>query len=294
MKKIRQISKDTSETIVIQYPTEGYGWSILPQLLCIYFSWFSSKKCIVAIHEFANRTLKAKIATSLFWLGNRIIFTSDFERKSAVSIFPLLKKKTAVIKIISNIPAPKKIKKWKERDLDLTYFGHLRPNKGLEDFFKVSRFLKDYKEIHICIMGQVLDTYKDYFDDLRMSNSDLSIEYRLNASVEEVTESLNSTKVCFLPFPDGLSERRGSFLAAIQGGARVVSYNGKFVTPALKNIAIITDRESVNETIKNLFLTSKDNSEHEDLLNTYRNYITNNIPDSWETVGKLYEKFAEQ
>lgn len=78
--KIREINNSGCKCIYMQYPTHGYGWSIVPQLLCLYFSLFTKKKFIVILHEFSQRKLKAKIATALFMFADRIIFTNKFSR----------------------------------------------------------------------------------------------------------------------------------------------------------------------------------------------------------------------
>ena len=49
--KKSDISKFQFSHIVIQYPTLGYGWNLLPQLLCIYYSLFTDKKVVVVLHE---------------------------------------------------------------------------------------------------------------------------------------------------------------------------------------------------------------------------------------------------
>ncbi len=64
---IRKINKLKASTLVLQYPTEGYGWSIIPHLVALYYSFFTKKQFIVVLHEFSNMSLKAKMAAYLFF-----------------------------------------------------------------------------------------------------------------------------------------------------------------------------------------------------------------------------------
>ena len=289
---IKGINKTNPQTIILQYPTEGYGWSLTPQLLSIYYSLFTKKEFIVTLHEFANRTTKAKLATLLFFFSNKIIFTSSFEKEAALKFFPWLNSKMRVINIISNINSPSTIKPWDERNLDLVYFGHLRPNKGLEDFFFIAEKLKATK-IKIGIIGQILNQYKSYFEDVKNRFPNSNISFFFNKDSNEVTEILNNSKICFLPFPDGLSERRGSFLAAISCGAYVVSYNGPYITSSLKQIANIVDINSAKETILSIY-KNMDNEIHKEYITKCNLYLQENIPKDWTEIVNKYESIADE
>lgn len=88
--KISVLNSYNTESIFLQYPTQGYGWSLLPQIICIYYSIFTNKKFVVILHEFSQRSLKAKLATLFLFFANEIIFTTDFERNYSKSYSPLL------------------------------------------------------------------------------------------------------------------------------------------------------------------------------------------------------------
>lgn len=289
---IKGINKTNPQTIILQYPTEGYGWSLTPQLLSIYYSLFTKKKFIVTLHEFANRTAKAKLATLLFLFSNKIIFTSSFEKEAALKLFPKLNTKIRVINIISNINPPTIMKSWDERNLDLVYFGHLRPNKGLEDFFYVADKLKS-TQIKIGIIGQVLNQYENYFEDIKKQFPNLNISFFFNKKSNEVTEILNNSKICFLPFPDGLSERRGSFLAAISCGTYVISYNGPYITSPLKQIAKIVDIDSAKGTILHV-KENMNNEIHKEYMTKCSSYLQENIPKDWTEIVNKYESIADE
>ena len=98
----RQIRKSGATVVNIQYPTEGYGYSIVPQLLC---PLVKPAKTVITLHEFSRKSLKGKLAIYLFFLfSNWIIFTTESERHTACRTSPWIKKRSCVIPIGSNIP----------------------------------------------------------------------------------------------------------------------------------------------------------------------------------------------
>ncbi|WP_281511417.1 glycosyltransferase family 1 protein [Alistipes finegoldii] len=286
--KIRQISSSECPTIIMQYPTQGYGWSLVPHILCLYFSWFSRKKFIVVMHEFSQLSFKARLAGIMLMSANKIIFTNEFEKGYVHRRLCVPLKKCGVVKIISNISVAPKIKDWQDRHIDIAYFGHIRPNKGLEDFFRVADDILKKCKVKVCLIGQLLPEFATYFESLCRKYPDINIEIRHNLSDYEVADSLNDTKVAFLPFPDGLSERRGSFLAAISNGAVVVSYKGEFTTARLEEIAVLTLPCKASQCILDIIDTAFED-QYEQFRSECENYSRNDIPGSWQTVVEMYE-----
>lgn len=292
-RKISLIDKYDAETIVMQYPTQGYKWSMLPQLICLYYSLLTHKKTAVVLHEFSQRTWKAKLATCFFRFADKIIFTNEYEQEYAHKYWNFPSKKSTVIKILSNIKAATNVKTWNERTIDLAYFGHLRPYKGLEDFFAVaSKIHKSMDSIKIAVIGQILPEFETYFNSLLERHNLLDVDLQQNKTVDEVADLLNATKIVFLPFPDGMSERRGSFLAAISNGSLVVSYGGKFVTNDLRKIFVQTDCHNAPECIAQI-LQASNNKSYAEWQFKNRNYLQNNIPVSWQEIVILYEEFLK-
>lgn len=294
-RKIKSINSYKCKYIFMQYPTQGYGWSLLPQLLCLYYSLFTSNKFIVVLHELSQRSFKAKIATFFLLFANKVIFTNNFEKEYAGHLFPFVKKRSYTIRILSNIVSAPKIYSWKERHYDLIYFGHIRPLKGLEDFFYAVECVqkKENTPIKVAIVGQVLPEFERYINALKMKYADLQIDYKFNNSIQNVSLLLNNAKLAFLPFPDGISERRGSFLAAITNGTLVLTYHGKFVTESLSKICSFTTLEKSSTCICNILSTMTD-SEYDRRRKDMKDYLTNELPSSWSEIVKSYERVCTQ
>lgn len=288
-KKIKEIDSFKCSKIILQYPTQGYGWSLVPQLLCLYYTWFTNKTFIVVLHEFSQRTLKAKLATFPLLFANKVIFTNDFERKYAEIRFPLWKKRYNTIRILSNIRPSELLKGWDERNYDIVYFGHIRPLKGLEDFFYTIKVMAKKRSVKVAVIGQVVPEYESYITNLRQEYADLQIDYLFNNDADKVSALLNDSKIVFLPFPDGISERRGSFLAAIANGVLAMTYRGPFVTSHLEQLCFFTSYQEASEDI--MWLLDKcPISVYKEKQKLMKQYLTQDLPASWAEIAHLYYK----
>jgi len=213
----REIQSLHDPIVNIQYPTEGYKYSLVPQLLC---ALLSPAKTIVTLHEFIRKSLKGKLAIYLFFLfADWIIFTTESERDAACHVAPWVCKKSCVIPIGSNIPMrPKQVP-----DTDVVYFGQIRPVKGLEEFVAVTRLLANRRHLKIQMIGQISPGYEDYASTILDLTAKLGVEVILNRSSDDVSILLSRARIALLPLPCGISLRHGSVLAAMGNGALVIS-----------------------------------------------------------------------
>jgi glycosyltransferase involved in cell wall biosynthesis len=215
---LKEIKSKKVDLIHIQYPTEGYGYSFLPLLL---MAFLPKKKIIVTIHELSNRTFKARVFTMLLlFFSNKIIVTNEIEYGYLKKLPILNRKETFIINIGSNIPKSNKVfRSFSERKIDLAYFGHIRPIKGLESFITIANKFSDTKRC--AIIGQNLSKYQSYLGDLQIQSD--KIDYILNGSALQTADNLSECKIVYLPFPDGVSSRRGSLMAAALNGCVIVT-----------------------------------------------------------------------
>jgi glycosyltransferase involved in cell wall biosynthesis len=291
--KIRKIKKSGSEIINIQYPSMGYGYSILPHFLCFYFSVFSNKKFTITFHEFSRLGVKSRIAAYVFLLFSwKIIFTNEYERLSAIKHFPLMKNKSYIIKIFSNITAASILPEIQERKFDVGYFGFISPLKGLEDFILVSKeLLLKNPDFKIYIMGQTQPEYESYYKNIINEAKLSNITLFLNQSENFVSNTLSNTKLCYLPYPDGISERRGSFLAAVINLCMVHTTKGQFTTKAHENFCTFSVKESAAIEIEKLLFKNPDF--FRECQRKIISFIKNEIPSSWEDVAIQYNKILD-
>jgi len=280
---IKLIKASKAKYILMQFPTRGYGWSIVPHLLCVYFSWFTNKRFGVIVHEQSQQSLKAYLVELLILISaNRIIFTTQYERNYAIKRIPFMRKRSTVIKIYSNIAASSIIRPIEERSIDVVNFGQIMPRKGLEKFINdVTPLVNNYKVI---IAGQVPPVFIDYYRKIENLCTETCIQLRINLNQTEVSELLNDTKVVYLPFPDGISERRGSILASFFNGAVVVTTFGKFTTRELEKATIDISEQSLQDILcDNSLMKTK---QQEGLLYIHQLH-------GWEEIAKAYNDFLK-
>jgi glycosyltransferase involved in cell wall biosynthesis len=218
---IRSIRSRKADVIHMQYPTEGYGYSMLPQLLALVFR----KRLILTLHELSNRNLFGKLATILFlFISRRIIFTITEEQAYAAKICPWIRRKSEVINIGSNIP---KVNTDRERSYEVASFGHIRPVKGIETFIALAVTAKQQGlPWRFLIAGQILSKYEDYYQQLKLSTRDLNVTWVTNMDDYEVSRLLQSSAAAYYPYPDGASLRRGTLFASLVNGVPVITTKG--------------------------------------------------------------------
>ena len=287
--KIKEIKKSNSTVINIQYPTVGYGKSILPHILTIYLTKIHKKKVVITLHEYSQLGWKGKLATSLFLkFGTHIVFTTEFERQYAIKKHPRLKNNSSIIKIYSNILTKKEQPSFEERSYDMGYFGYIRPEKGLEDYIETAKNIqKTNPDFKAYIMGQTQDEFSFYHKPLLDSLFDSNITLLLNQSNQEVSAILSQTKIAYLPYPDGLTERRGSFLASLLHHCIIVTTKGNFTTEAQLSTFNFVNKEEAHSKITEIINYPTETIN--DQIDKMNIYIANQMPSSWEDVANEYQ-----
>ncbi|TDX09278.1 glycosyltransferase [Flavobacterium sp. S87F.05.LMB.W.Kidney.N] len=286
--QLKKIKKNYT-TVHLQYPTEGYGYSLYPILL---FFLLKSKKRIVTLHEYSQRTRKARLATSLFfYCSDHIIFTTEQERNFVINKFKFVKDKSEVINIASNIASPEEKINWEDRKFDIAYFGHIRPHKGIEDFIEIARISKNKSlPVKFIVVGQVQERFKEYSNTLFLNKNDNDIECFFNNTDIAVSDLLQNSKILYLPFPDGISMRRGSFLAGIENNCLVVSNKGDFDS-GLSKYALLFDIENDYnyrlDAIQNLFFEEKERKKILENIQNFQGQIT------WDQIISKHVKLYE-
>jgi len=283
---IKNINSTRAKYILMQFPTRGYGWSIIPHLLCLYFSSFTRKCFGVIVHEQSQQSLKAYMAELLIlFSANKIIFTTQFERNFAIKRIPFIKNRSTVVKILSNIKASETICPIEKRNIDIAYFGQIMPRKGIEKFIHdVTQLSSNNK---IVIVGQVPPMFVDFYKKVVNLCTQANIQILTNLNQAEVSELLNDTKVVYLPFPDGVSERRGSVFTSMVNGAVVLTTFGKFTTDELKKATINISTNSIQDVLFNSSLLYEKQQAALVFMNTQ-------MPRDWDEIANLYTDYLKK
>ena len=283
---LAELREMDDRVINLQYPTMGYATSLVPHVLAICAVLLQRKRLYVTVHEYSQLGWKGKMALNvLFLMAKEVVFTTSFELDCAHRHNPWMRK-GQVIKIRSNIPSATTIKPMKARQWDVGYFGYIRPLKGLEDFIPVAEELhREGRKVYI--MGQAQPEFESFHRPLLRECEKKGIPYLADMSQEEVANVLADTKIMYLPYPDGLSERRGSFLAAVVNGAAVVSREGAFTAQQQKDAFPLVEAAVAGDRIRQWLA---DDRWLEQQQQNSLTYATESVPASWEQIAEAYNQ----
>jgi glycosyltransferase involved in cell wall biosynthesis len=142
-------------------------------------------------------------------VGSNLIFTSENEWRYFQRFFAPYRGTAAIISIGNNIPCA--VQQPKLRRDRMIYFGQICERKGIEDFIDTVRLLRAQNNNFPCaIIGSLSDANTKIVKLILKMAGPLDIEVKFNLSTEEVADELNNSNIALLPFPDGISDKRGS------------------------------------------------------------------------------------
>jgi glycosyltransferase involved in cell wall biosynthesis len=206
----------------VQYPSMNLGKSPAVALAPVLVG---GARLYLTLHEFTifNRVRKYYFLT--FALSRAtVIFSNEFERRAFEAFFPVRRCRTLVVPIGSNIAVGRPDVPSEAREPTLVYFGQIGPDKGLEDFLAVAERLRAGGErLAVAVIGSPSGPDCPVFREVSARAERLGIRLVLNAEPEQVSDELSRARVALLPFPDGVSEKRGSALACLEHGLAVVT-----------------------------------------------------------------------
>lgn len=286
---IKEVKRMKDNEINIQYPSRGYINSILPHLLCLYLRLFTNIKISTTIHEYTQLGWKGRLASNIFLMcSHKLFFTNPFERDAAIRAVKSVANKNSIIKIYSNIPTSKNIKPLAQRTYDVGYFGYIRPEKGIEEFIQVlGEVKKENPNVKAYILGQTLPDLQEYAKQIFEAAEKAGVELLGSKPDDETADILADTKIGYLPLPDGLSERRGSFLAYVKNQSIIVANDGPFVSDYLRSyFQIVSSSEEGKKSLLHILGASvkEQEKEQENVIT----YAQKELPSSWDDVVLSY------
>lgn len=241
-----------SDVLHIQYQTAAYGMHPAVNFLPLRLRLYRNRPCIVVtFHDLRVPYLFPKAGAVRGWTNRLLARWSDgvvatngedWEQFQQARLPSLLR----LIPIGSNIepqPPPGYSRlTWRSRlgvGADTTllcYFGFLNESKGGETLFRsLAELLRRGRNVMLLMIGgQVGDsdpTNVAYLEHVRALAAELAVQDHIiwtgYTSAQEVSANFLAADVCVLPYRDGVSYRRGSFMAALAHGLAIVSTQPK-------------------------------------------------------------------
>jgi glycosyltransferase involved in cell wall biosynthesis len=237
--EIRRIAAaEKLEALVLQYSPASFRSSFR-------LTWAATSfPCpkITAFHTLWGGGLDRAMGLSLLMGSDRIIATNSEIMTLLERHLPFLLRKTFWIPIGSNIEPMEQAAGTPDgiESPVFSYFGMLYPGKGLSLILSTLEGLKNrgHRFRFKFIGGGMLDA-RDYESQFRNEIEERGLSDRAEhlglLSERDVSCWLQASRFIFLPYDMGLSDRRGSFMAAIAHGKPVLTSPPVVEMPYLKN-----------------------------------------------------------
>jgi glycosyltransferase involved in cell wall biosynthesis len=261
--QIRQKYADRKKKIFhLQYPALGMGYAIWPGLAPLLFG---PKNTFLTLHEFSIFNVLRKAIFLPFGLLSKIIFTNDYERAFFHRCLSVSQKNTTVIPIGNNITP---VLAEGVREPKVVYFGQLTEGKGIEEFIETAKILHASGSVlKFVIAGYIVDENSQIIKDVHRAVQDLGVELYTGLSSDDVSRLLQTATIAFLPFPDGISEKRGSALACMKHGLVMVTRHSEKTPRWLRETTYpITSKKEAADLIADLSKQSSTQQLAPDLL----------------------------
>lgn len=283
----KELSLLEADVIHVQYPTIGFGRGLSAQLLSLL-----GKKVVVTIHEVSQVHWLRRLSLIFFSVNSsHLLFTNEYDCYYARKIWPWIRGKSSVIPLSSSI-LPTSLASSENSSNKVLYFGLIRPKKGLEEIIEAARISKERGlSIDFRIVGSPDLNSLAYFDELKRKSAALPIEWVTGLDDNSVAEEIMRSKLAYMPFPDGASERRTSLFALLASGVVVITTKSKLTPLGFENSLVFSNSaEEAVTKVKMLFENNEQRTKYSIAAKTLaETYSWKNISDSHK---RLYQSLA--
>lgn len=231
------LKKYSVSAIHMEYPGDLYGKTFLASFIPYLVKCYNKKNkaeitCNVRLHEFSRARFLRKIAIlPILWFASSVYVPAQKDRNITSRFGGKRVHSTTIgtnIKVVSNefIGHKEKV---------VSYFGSVYPGKGIEKLLRVWKMLGDQDSVYkFKIIGDVGTEETNHFSEYHRQVWKWIEQYGLHDKIEvtgylsdeKVSEEISKSYVAVLPYEDGLTLRRGSFLAYLAHGIPIVTALG--------------------------------------------------------------------
>jgi glycosyltransferase involved in cell wall biosynthesis len=218
----RDLAHAAPDIVHVQYPSTGYGRSLLPTLLPALLP----RRCVVTLHEYSIfRPYRWPWFAGFAYAAEACVFTSTAERDRFRARMPCMRARSTVIPIGSNIPRGRPAEKLAR---SVCYFGLLMPGKGIEEFLDLAEQLNGAADgWRGFLIGAAAPGCGAYADTILARAAALGVATHIGLPPGEVGDILQTMMYAYLPGPGGITGRRGSVLAALENDVQVIGPLGE-------------------------------------------------------------------
>ncbi len=304
IRKLYKILKDNNVSAVhMDYPGDLYGKTFLASFIPFLVHQYNIKnhtniKIFVRLHEFSRARFLRKLAIIPILLCADAIYVPAMKDREIVKKFA--KKRVHRTYIGANITVVDDTVIVPGTKITISYFGSVYPGKGIEHMLNIWRKIKqedsDNKYL-FKIIGDIGTENTNHFADYHKQVWKWIEQYELKDCIEvtgylsdkAVSKEIQNTQIATLLYEDGLTLRRGSFLAYLAHGIPIITSVGDDEAAALfkghSGIAMTSDDAEIINTISKYSNLSLDEriSIHDDNIRLSKNF-------DWEKITEGYLK----
>lgn len=228
--------------VLIEYAGNGYrrdlAISFLPLAIRLH-NLFSKEKiqCHLRLHEFTMCRFVRKLLTyPLVWFCHHLDTPSYVEYQALSKRYGVKVIKSSIGSNVHWRKKPKAKRYISGDKIKLAFFGGIYPGKGIEKLIDIwSKLDKEYPgQYEYQLLGGFPAGLTNAFDDYRTKINNLLKRENLLEKVtisgflpeEEIERWLDNVDIAVLPYEDGLTLRRGSFLAFLGRNTAIVTTDG--------------------------------------------------------------------
>jgi glycosyltransferase involved in cell wall biosynthesis len=222
LRRLARTYRSQPQTILhLQYPSLGMGKSWAPALLPL---TFSRGRIYATLHEFEQFNWVRKLYFLPFaQIPDYLIFTNEHECRRFTRFFRSKPNGGHVLPIGNNVDVHP-VAGRPLRRTTLVYFGQIAPNKGIEEFLQTVELIRQQNiDIPCSIVGALPDPNTEIARKIRDCSAAYGIDCLFNLPSTDVSRELQNASIALLPFPGGVSDKRGSALACLQHGIAVIT-----------------------------------------------------------------------
>ena len=257
----------------MEYPGDLYGKTFLASFLPWIVHRYSKKKnrkitYNVRLHEFTRARFLRKLAIIPILMAADRIYVPAQKDREVISRFAKERVfKTTIGTNIKVIEENLRIDSKLEEKITISYFGSVYPGKGIErmlSFWKKIKEKDSKNEYRFKVIGEIgtdeNNHFREYHEQVWRLIEELGLKDVLEVTGfvtdEEVSKEIGKSSVATLFYEDGLTLRRGSFLAYLAHGIPIVTSLGDDETRELfegaRGICMASDDETAEEAVYRL------------------------------------------
>lgn len=239
----RRLTDNAYDIVHIQYPARFYGYRPdLAFLSLVVRRRVPGVPIVVTLHEFwITHVLRKLTVAAIAQPASRVFVSAESERSDLLRWFPWMAGRIRILRLGLTIDPVAVTEEGRERirrtfgvigggEL-VTYFGLLHPNKGIDTVLHTFALIqRDRPAARLLMIAAFAPESVQYHAELKRKTAELGIASAVIWAgflpADQAASALASSDVAFLPFQDGVSFRRLSFLTAMAHGVPVLTTTG--------------------------------------------------------------------